>query len=126
MTDAEKCIQKIEDDTDPSDGLQMRALCEIARQLARLADLREFELGIGHDAGAPRAAAAWSAQKSPSLSQSPSSSWMIWSTPSSGRRVNFSRLSIRIRQSYFPIFAHSALSSSMASLVTLQSSWLNV
>ena len=61
MTDAEKCIQKIEDDTDPSDGLQMRALCEIARQLARLADLREFELGIGHDAGAPRAAAAFAA-----------------------------------------------------------------
>ena len=58
MTDAEKCIQKIEDDTDPSDGLQIRALCEIARQLARLADLREFELGIEHETGAPRAAAA--------------------------------------------------------------------
>ena len=61
MTDAEKCIQTIEDDTDPSDGLQIRALCEIARQLVRLADLREFELGIEHDAGAPRAAAAFAA-----------------------------------------------------------------
>ena len=49
MSDADR-IQQVIDDNDKrihtAERLSVAALCEIARQLARLADLYEFELGL--------------------------------------------------------------------------------